>query len=367
MTDLANADAVTDDKATADGGDKGAGAPDAKGGDVTATAGGGGKGADAKGVDAKGAGDKGKTIATGADAETDDKTKEEGDAKAAAAKPAWPDDWREKLAEHASAGNKKAYEKELNRLKRIADPAGVYGMYRELEGKFTGGGLIKVPGKDAKPEEIAAYHKAIGVPDKPEGYIEHVKLDNGAVIGEADKPLVDAFAKELHKAGAPPSAMNAALNWYYKQQEAAAAALDDADDSFRRESEKALKEELGPAFKRTTNAIASVFATAEGGADINNPNSVYAEIMGGRTASGKIIGNHPGIVRWLASIVSEINPAATVVEEGAQSGKSIDQELADIDKTRRANRSAYNKDYKMQARERELLEAQSKIQSRQRA
>ena len=54
-------------------------------------------------------------------------------------------------------------------------------------------------------------------------------------------------------------------------------------------------------------------------------------------------------------------------EEGAQSGQSIDQELAAIDKTRRENRPAYNKNYALQARERELIEARSKIQSRSRA
>jgi hypothetical protein len=66
-------------------------------------------------------------------------------------------------------------------------------------------------------------------------------------------------------------------------------------------------------------------------------------------------------------MVQEINPEMSVVEPGNQGGMSIDAELAQIDKSRRENRAAYNKDYKMQARERELIEAQMKIQSRQRA
>src|SRR3990167_7669882 len=48
-----------------------------------------------------------------------------------AAKPYWPEDWRQKMAEHASAGDKKAFEREMLRLARISDPAGVYGSYRE--------------------------------------------------------------------------------------------------------------------------------------------------------------------------------------------------------------------------------------------
>jgi len=330
---------TTGDKTIAEGGEKTAAAGDVKGG-------------------------KTKTIAGGDDVEADDKAAQ--DAKDKAHKPYWPEVWRQKAAEHLAAGDKKVLAKELKRLERITDPAALAGMYRELEAKFSAGGLIKVPGKDAKPEEIAAYHKAIGVPEKPEEYFQHVKLENGAVIGEADKPLVDEFAAALHKAGAPPSIMNAALNWYYQRQESQAAALDESDDTFRRESETTLKEEFGPAFKRKTSAIASLFLTAPGGADIKNESALYARLMGGRTADGKIIGNDPDMVRFLVSLVNEVNPAATVVEDGAQSGKTIETELADIQKLRQTDSKKYWS-APVQARELELIEARNKLQARSRA
>ena len=306
----------------------------------------------------------GKTIATGADAEVDDKAKDEAAAKTA--KPYWPEDWRQKHAEHVAAGDKKALARELKRLERIADPSGLYGMYRELEAKFTGGGLVKVPGKDAKPEELEAYHKALGVPEKPDDYFKDVKLENGAVIGEADKPVLNEVAGVLHKAGAPPTVANAIVNWYYQRQEQQAAQMDEADDTFRRESEKALKEELGPAFKRQTNGIASIFASAPGGADVKNPNSLYARLMGGRTADGRVIGNDPDMVRFLISVAQDINPAATVVEDGAGTIKTVEQELGDIQKLRSTEPKKYwSAD--VQARELELIAARNKIQERQRA
>lgn len=64
--------------------------------------------------------------------------------------PFWKDDWRQKIAEHASAGNKKAYDKEMKRLERFTDPSALYGQYREAEAKLTSGTLMKVPGKDRK-------------------------------------------------------------------------------------------------------------------------------------------------------------------------------------------------------------------------
>jgi hypothetical protein len=291
----------------------------------------------------------------------------EGEAqKAEASKGYWPEDWRQKTAERLAGGDKKAYERELRRLERIADPSGLYGMYRELEGKFTGGGLIKVPGKDASPEEIAAYHKALGVPEKPEDYMKTVKLDNGAVIGDADKPIVDGFALAMHKSGAHPAAVNAALNWYYAQQEERAAAQDEADDKFRREAEAALKEEFGPAFRRNTNSISSLFVQAPGGADADNEQSLFSRLMAGRMADGKIVGNDPDMVRFLVSLSREINPAATVVEDGDQSGKSVTEEISSIEKRMRDDRPGYFKDEAMQARYRELLDARERIRVRAR-
>jgi hypothetical protein len=297
---------------------------------------------------------KGKTIAGGE--ETKEKEPE-------AKKPYWPEDWRQKLAEHLSAGDKKIYAKELRRLERITDPAGIYGMYREAESRLTSGGLIKVPGKDAKPEEVAEYHKALGVPEKPEDYLKAMTLENGAVIGEADKPLLDGVLAAMHKSGAPPAAVNAMVNWYYAEQEKQAADLDEADDAFRREAEQALKEEFGASFKRSVNAIAPLFATAPGGTDISNDQSLYARLMGGRTADGRVIGNDPDMVRFLIGLAREVNPAATLTEDGDQSGKSIDDELADIQKLRTTEPKRYWS-ASVQARELELITAQQKLRAR---
>ena len=282
-------------------------------------------------------------------------------------KPYWPEDWRQKLAGHASAGNEKEQAKILRQLERYVDPAAIFTKTRELETKFTSGGLVKMPGKDAKPEEIAEFHKALGVPEKPEEYFKNIKLENNAVIGEADKPLADSFAAALHPAGATPAVVSAALNWYFKNQEDQAAALDDADEKFETEARRALKEEMGPAYKRKTNAIASLFEVAPGGIDIKNEESLYARLMGGRTADGKVIGNDPDMVRWLSALALDLKPEASVVEDGDQTGQSIDTEIATIEKRMRDDRPAYFKDEKAQARYRELVAAKDKIQTRQRA
>lgn len=304
-----------------------------------------------------------KTLAEGRDTEAEKAKADE----ALQPKPALGEKWREEIAEHYAAGDKKAYTRELKRLERITDPKALYGMWRELEGKWTSGDLVKKPGKDATPEEIAQYHKQIGAPEKPEDYFDQLELENGVVIGDADKPLVEDVAKAMHEVGTTPEQMNRLLNWYYGNLEDQAAAMDDADDTFRRESESALKEEFGAAYKRKINAIPALFNTAPGGSDAKNENSLYARLIGGRTADGKVIGDDPDMLRFLAFLSHEINPAAAVVEDGDMTGKSIDAELKEIAQFRRDNKRDYFKDEAIQARERELIEAKQKIEQRERA
>lgn len=276
----------------------------------------------------------------------------------------WPDDWRQKMAEHAGAGDAKAVARELKRLERLNDPTAVYGMYREMEGKFSQGGLVKIPGKDASEEDIKAFQKAIGVPESPKEYVENLKLPDGLTLGEQDKQIATDFAQAMHKAGAPQSIMDQAYSWYLKNEEARAAEIDRQDDENKAQSLRQLKEEWGPAFQRNTNAISSLFAYAPGGADMQNDGALFNRLLGGRMADGRIIGDDPDMVKFLVAIAKEVNPVATVVESADGSGKSIDDEIADIEKLMRTDRRSYDKDLNKQARYLELLEARGKHRAR---
>jgi hypothetical protein len=296
------------------------------------------------------------TIASGRDSEVEEA--EEDD------KPYWPDDWREKMARHRAGDDDKAFKKELKRLQNFASPEGVYGMGREAEAKLTSGKLIKRPEKDAKPEEIAEFNKAMGVPEKPEEYYANLQLSNGAVVGEADKPFVDSFAKHVHKTGMTPDQFKESMNWYYAQQEAQAAQMDEDDDNHRIQSERSLKEEFGAQFKRRINALPVLFQQAPGGADIKNDKSVYARLMGGRTSDGRLIGNDPDVIKWLDSLRAEVNPNATVAEDGQGTPETVEQEIKKIEEIMRTDRKSYNRDYA--TRYGELLKIREKNQARAR-
>lgn len=276
----------------------------------------------------------------------------------------YSNDWREHMARRYAAGDEKAYEREYKRLQRLQDPEGIYGAYRELEGRFSEGGLIKRPGEDASEKEIEDYRKAIGYLDKKEDYIKDMKLSNGATVGEADMPVLEEVIDVVHNANTPKETLNNLVDWWYQKQEHEAAQLDEMDDNSRQEAELALREELGPSYKRAIAATHPLFAMAEGGVDVQNPGSLMSRLFAGRMADGTIIGNDPAFNRWLMAMSREVNPMAVVAETGVDSLESADAEIEKIREVMRTDRRRYNKDTKMQEKFKKLLEAKSKATER---
>ena len=63
-------------------------------------------------------------------------------------------------------------------------------------------GMVKIPGEDATPEEIEAFHKAMGKPDMVEGY-EFAKPDDMPDGVTWDQGMLDWFGQTMHNLGAP--------------------------------------------------------------------------------------------------------------------------------------------------------------------
>ncbi len=101
--------------------------------------------------------------------------------------------------------------KELDNVKNVFDLAKMVvtgsrkiSSHGEQLKKATDG-FIKIPGEGATAEEVAAYRKAQGVPDSPDGY--------QLTIPDADKEGFGVIAKEVsaaaHEVGIPPSKLSA--------------------------------------------------------------------------------------------------------------------------------------------------------------
>lgn len=282
-----------------------------------------------------------KTVETKADAKVDTKAGDE--------KPA--EDWRVKFA----GGD----EKELKRLARFASEADVFKAYRELEKKKSSGELVSKLSKDSTPEELAAWRKDNGIPETADKY--ELKFDNGLVIGEQDKPLIDEFVTKMHMENASPAQVKAAVASYYeilgKQQQAMA----EQDSEYADQNIELLREEWGGDYKKNKNAVDGF---------INNflPDDLRSAFINARMPDGKLLGANADIIKAFASIAYEINPAATVMPSSQNNpGAAINDEISSIEKLVGDRSSAYwrgPESDKMQSRYSELLSAREKIAAR---
>jgi len=264
----------------------------------------------------------------------------------------WPADWRQKLA-----GEDK---KTLERLGRMASPADLLKSYRALEQKISAGELRKGLPENATPEQVAEWRREQGLPEKPEGYLENLSLPDGVVLGEADKPMAAAFAEAALDGNTSPEAYSKLVAKYFELQDKIVAERAEADRAFKLKAEDELRAEWGAEFRPNLNAVKNLLAAMPEGAADN--------LLSGRLADGTKIGDHPGIVKWLASISRDLNPTATLVPAGSgNAGKSVNDEIASIEKLMGDRSSDYwrgPKANEIQQRYRSLIEARDKITGR---
>jgi hypothetical protein len=260
---------------------------------------------------------------------------------AAAAKGAWPDDWVTRMS--------KGDQKRAKDLGRYASPEALADGYVNLRKRVDSGELKPTLPKNAKPDDIKAWRKDNGIPEKPDGYDLA-----GITVPTRDKDMIGGVLTRLHKANATPEVAREAVSAIYDQIAQRETLRAERDEQQRTEVLDTLNEEWGPQFRRNLNLI-------EGTILSRFPEDVRDLLKSARLPDGTAIFNNASAIRALVSLANEINPAGIVVPGGTGDiGKTMVEEWKAIQKIRTETRSVYNKDDAMQKRERELIEAMIK-------
>ena len=257
----------------------------------------------------------------------------------------FPDNWREKMA-----GDDKAY---LKQLQRYNSPVDFAKKAKSLEAMISSGEYKRQLPADATPEQKAEWRKEQGIPDNPDGYLVDLKLPNGVVLSDADKPIARGFAEAALEGDINPQQYSKLVAKYYDLQDEVKAQQTQADLQFREEAQDDLRSEFGSDYKRTVNSVNALVASM--------PEGLGDRLLGGRSADGKLLGDDPAMIKWLAGLQREINPLATLAPTTGGSGSD---RLAEIRKFRRENPNGYDSDKAMQAEELKLIEATQKMQRR---
>lgn len=265
--------------------------------------------------------------------------------------PDFPDDWREKI----SAGD----EKMLEKLKRYGSPKAVAEALAQVQEKISKGEFKRPLADDATDEQKAEWRKENGIPDTFEGY--ELKLGDGYVVGDAEKPMINEFLKAMHEDNTLPAVVNKALTTYYKLVEQEKAALDTVDNSRYAETEKTLKQEWGRDYDTNKSLVMQHIENILPADQVDN-------FLSGRLANGELIENSPAVLRALLGAALQINPGATLVSgEGERGHTQITDEIAGYEKMLRENPTEYWKGPKAeqhQERYRNLLSAKAKLDAK---
>ncbi len=287
--------------------------------------------------------------AGGGDPPPDDKggTPPDGGTPPKAEESWWKPDWRDQI----SKGDKTVG----NILGRYATPADAIQSAIEIRKKISAG-EIKMPlPKDAKPEDIAKWRADNGIPESPDKY--ELKLRDGLSIGKDDKPIIDGFLKAMHEKNTPPDVASTAVDWYYSEIERQTEERAVKDKALASAAHEALREEWGPEFRTNLNVVENLLSTM--------PKEVADDFKFGRLANGTPIMADPNTIKWLLNMNLQLNPHSKVVGNTAGNPASaIDDQIAEIEKTMKTNRKAYDKDEKMQARLRDLYTAREGLKAR---
>lgn len=137
------------------------------------------------------------------------------------------DDWRSDLPEDLK--------KPAERFASKADAVRAIVAFQKRDGQ------IRVPGKNATDEEKAAYRKAIGIPEKADGY-EFPELAEGQLTDEI-KASRSEWSKRFFDLGVPKDMANALIKMVSEDGEKHLKAQIDADKAFAKKQQEILKSE----------------------------------------------------------------------------------------------------------------------------
>lgn len=254
----------------------------------------------------------------------------------------WPADWQKRFAGED--------EKELKQVARYQSPEDVWKKARSLEKRLSSGEFRPTKPKDAKPEELAAWRKDMGIPDTHDKY--ELKFDSGLVIGKEDKAVVDRFLKAAHDRDYTPEQVKGAVEWYFQDRDQQVRELAEKDEGDRVKAIDTVASEWGGKFSSYKNRIENYISFF--------PESIRESLKSARFPDGTALFNSPDFLKAIVALSLKDIPDGVHVAGGGDVAKTMVDRYQEIQKVMATDRKKYDKDDSMQKEMRGLIEALDK-------
>lgn len=255
---------------------------------------------------------------------------------------AFPDNWRQTIAGDNAD--------ELKQLERYATPQDIWKKGRELEKRVTSGELrAAAPAKDAKPEDVAAWRAQNGIPAAPDKY--ELKLRDGLVIGEDDKPVISAILTKVHGKHVNNEVASAFVEAYYDQVEEQTKVGAQKQAEAKQATATALNKKWGGEY---TGNINRIHGLVDANVPTNSP--LNAKIK-------TTLETDQAFAEFMESMARQINPAGVLIPgAGGNYANALADEIKSIEALMGAQKGTpehdkYWKDEALQERYRDLIAA----------
>jgi len=267
----------------------------------------------------------------------------------------WGDDWRARMAVGSTDSAK-----EMQQLERYESPEQIWRKARELEKRMSSGELRSVLKPGASQDETAKWRAENGLPADSKGY--KVNMPQGRELPKEDSEFIDTFMKSAHAANFSQAQVDTAIANFYTEIDRQERVLTEDEQLAVTKSDEVLRQAWGADYTLNKNLAESFLSRA--------PAGFRDRFWNGYLADHQPIRASPDMWKWLVQSEREINPAATVVPNQTTGlGQTIAAEIAQIKALMGAPKGSveykkYWSDEKLQARYRQLLEAQQGIQKK---
>ena len=186
--------------------------------------------------------------------------------------------------------------------------------YKSMESTLSSRQALKPPGEGAKPEEIAAWRKTVGAPEKPGDYglTKPEKLPDGV---EWNDGLAKSLAEVAHKHHAPPALVKDLVALHMQNLEGITKNAQSANDAETAQAREALRKEWGDEFSAKAKDAATIMKSH--GLDPEDPK----------------YGNDPALARAFASLAGTFKSSGALVQGSPSLSVTAESRLAELSKS----------------------------------
>lgn len=223
--------------------------------------------------------------------------------------------------------------------KSVHDLAKSYGELQQLMGKRQDG-LVKLPGEGATPEEIAAYRKAVGVPESPDGYA--LELPEGMELRE---DVLANLRGKAHELGITPAQLSALVQFQAETEQTELARWQAEHEDATNKAREDLRREWGPRFEtklHDAKRVAETFGLRQDHPALQDAEVLRALALGASVISSDKLAGNETVTRTLspenAAIDIQRNPSNPLHE--AYRDSSHPNHQAAVAQVRRLHREA---------------------------